>query len=151
MKITPKINASAQVTVDSCGKCYKHVVVALRGEQTIAGVLADPDIWTNMQGDGAKRCGKGDLVTVISPDGLGMADRVMVTRAEAGRLWFSKPLRMIIFDEVACFSDGRFAVEPKGTGYVIKSVRTKEPEPKLFTTAKAAEVEILRRQPSKVA
>ncbi len=44
-----------QATVDYAGQARKHLVVELRGEQTIVDVLATPSAWLQIQGDGMKR------------------------------------------------------------------------------------------------
>ncbi len=149
--LNKKIHVS-QAVVDHAGQSRKHVVVTLRADQQIADVLATPEAWTGIQQDGTKALRKGDIVSVISPDGLAMADSAMVVKAEAGRCWFSKPLRMVSFEVSALYSDGTHAVESYGTGYVIKTLRDGHTHyDQVFPSAKAAEHEIERRKPVKAA
>lgn len=134
-----------QAKIDD-GFTGKHVRIELRAEQTIDGVLHDPGMWT------AITLSKGDTVSVISPDGLAMADSAMVVKAEGGRCWFSKPLRMVSFEVSNLYSDGIYEVVTHGVGYVIKSLRDGLTHyDQTFATAKAAEHEIVRRRPVKVA
>ena len=151
ISLSKKIHVS-QAVVDTAGQARKHIVVTLRGEQTIADVLATPEAWTGIQSDGTKALRKGDVVSVISPDGLALADSAMVVKAEGGRCWFSKPLRMVSFEVSTLYSDGTHAVESHGTGYVIKTLRDGSINyGQIFATAKAVEIEIERRKPVKAA
>ena len=143
-----KINPS-QASLEYAGVQFKHVVVALSGDQTIAGVLETPDMWVNLQS--GMRLSKGDRVTVIAADGNALADMAMVVKAEAGQLWFSKPLRVVALDEVALFSDGVHRVVPVGTGYSVSNIRSGRVGDRIFHSEEAAKAEILKRQPSKVA
>lgn len=148
--LSRKIQTS-QVTLESAGPRFKHLAVALSGDQEIAGVLESPDIWALVQQDTMKRVRRGDTVTVISSDGLTIADQAMVVRAEAGRLWFSKPLRMVKLEEIALYEDGQYAVVAVGVGYSLKVKRDGSVDSRVFNTVDAAKQEILRRQPIKVA
>ena len=71
--LNKKIHVS-QAVVDYAGQSRKHIVIELRGEQTIADVLSTPEAWLQIQSDGTKVLRKGDVVSVISSDGLAMAD-----------------------------------------------------------------------------
>ena len=145
-----KINAN-QARIDA-GFTRKHMLVELRDEQTIAGVLSTPEVWTQIQSEGGKALLKGDLVSVISPDGLAMADSAMVIKTERGRCWFSKPLRMVSFEATGLFNNGTYEVVTYGTGYVIKTLRDGLINyGQVFPSPKAAEHEIERRTPVKVA
>ncbi len=88
----PKVRLQAmQSQVESVGYRWKFLSVALKGEQTIAEVLETPDAWSDIQADRARHLNKGDQVSIISSDGLVVCDKAMVTKAEKGHLWFSKP------------------------------------------------------------
>ncbi len=85
--------------------------------------------------------------TLVSHDGLTIHDSYIVTKAEGGSVWLGeKPLRIINLEEDALFSDGVNEVVPKGTGYAVRHVRSRRDEGPVFTSAKAAEAEVLRRQ-----
>lgn len=141
-----------QAKVDYAGQARKHVVVELRGDQTIAGVLEDPDAWSGLQADGTKAFLKGDLVSLWSPDGLALADSAMVVKSEGGRCWFSKPLRMVSFEVSTLYRNDMYEVVASGTGFAIKTIRDGETDySRIFPSAKSAEIEISRRQPVKVA
>ncbi len=143
-----KINPS-QAALEYAGVKFKHVVVALCGDQTIAGVFETPDMWVNLQT--GMRLSKGDRVTVIAADGNAIADQAMVVKAEAGQLWFSKPLRVVALEEVALFGDGTHEVVAVGTGYSVSNNRNGRIGDRIFHSEEAAKAEILKRQPSKVA
>ena len=146
-----KIHVS-QAVVDWAGQARKHIHVTLRGEQRIDAVLAEPSAWLGIQQDGMKRLAKGDVVSIVSPDGLVTADSAMCIKAEAGNCWFSKPLRMVTFETVALYSDGRHEVVPVGTNYALRNIRDGSMDyTTMYPTPKAAEVEIERRKPVKAA
>ncbi len=151
ISLNKKIHVS-QAVVDHAGQSRKHLVVELRGDQQIADVLATPEAWLQIQQDGMKRLAKGDTVSVVSSDGLVVADSAMCIKAEAGNCWFSKPLRMVNFETVALYSDGRHEVVPVGTNYALRNIRDGSIDySQLFPSAKAAEHEIERRKPIKAA
>ena len=139
----------SQASLEYAGVKFKHVVVALSGDQTIAGVFETPDVWVNVQT--GMRLSKGDRVTIVAADGNAIADQAMVVKAEAGQLWFSKPLRVVALDEVALFSDGVHRVVAVGTGYSVSNIRNGRIGDRIFHSEEAAKAEILKRQPSKVA
>ena len=145
-----KLQAS-QSQVEAAGFRWKHLSVALHGDQTIAGVLETPDAWSALQTDRVRCLSKGDKVSVISADGLVLADQAIVTKALAGSVWFSKPLRMVSLEEVALFSDDKHRIIAVGTGYSIQTLRDGRTDEKIFGTPKAAEAEIHRRAPVSVA
>ena len=148
----PKIKLQAmQSQIESVGYRWKFLSVALKGEQTIAEVLETPDAWSDIQADRARHLNKGDQVSIISSDGLVVCDKAMVTKAEKGHLWFSKPLRMINLEEVTYFEDAKNRVVPVGTGFSIMTLRDGRIDDRIFGTAEAAKAEILRRQPVKAA
>ncbi len=142
---------AAQSQVEAAGYRWKHLSVALHGNQTIAEVLETPDAWSALQGDRVRCLSKGDKVSIISADGLVLADQAIVTKALAGSVWFSKPLRMVSLEEVALFSDDKHRIIAVGTGYSIQTLRDGRTDEKIFGTPKAAEAEIHRRAPVSVA
>ncbi len=105
-----------QAAVESAGQYFKHVAVRLAGVQDIAVVREHPEMWTAIQHDRMLKLGRGDRVTLISADGLTIADQLVVVKALAGSVWLGKPLRMIQLEEVALYSDGKLEVVPAGTG-----------------------------------
>ena len=141
----------AQAQVESAGFRFKHLSVELRGSQSIAEVLETPAAWTAVQADRMRHLNRGDEVTIIASDGLTKADRATVIKAEAGSLWFSKPLRVIQLDPVALFEDKMFRVVPRGVGYAVQSIRDGRTEEKVYMTVEAARTEITKRQPVKAA
>ncbi len=142
---------SNQCRVQHVGSTFKHLVLSLKGEQLIADVLQTPDAWKHIQSDQTHRLKKGDTVTIVAADGNSLADQAMVIKAEKGEVWFSKPLRLIRFEEVGLFGDGRLEVTPVGTGYSVRNIREGHTEGKIFHSVDAAKVEILKRQPVKAA
>ena len=141
---------AAQAQVEQVGFRFKHLSIALHGIQTIAEVLETPDAWSAIQGDKVRHLGRGDTVSIISADGLTIADRAVCIKALAGHCWFGKPLRMVTLEDVSLFEDRAFKVVPAGTGFAIMSVRDARVDDKIFATADAAKAEILRRQPVQV-
>ncbi len=143
--------APGQAAVESAGQFFKHVCVRLTGAQDIAVVREHPEMWTAIQTTRTLKLGRGDRVTLISPDGLTIADQMVVTKALSGSVWLGKPLRMIQLEEVALYSDGKLEVVPAGTGYALQHVRDGGTESRIYASAEAAKAEILRRQPQQVA
>ena len=142
---------AAQSQVEAAGYRWKHLSVSLTGNQSIAEVLETPDAWSALQTDRVRCLSKGDKVSIISADGLVLADQAIVTKALAGSVWFSKPLRMVSLEEVALFSDDKHRIIAVGTGYSIQTLRDGRTDEKIFGTPKAAEAEIHRRAPVSVA
>ena len=149
--LAQKINPQA-VEVESAGVRFKHLVVSLREGQTIAGIREAPGQWAAVQAgrDRTKHAHRGDHVTLISSDGLSIAERCVVTRASGGSVWLGKPLRLVTLEDEPMYSAGNLSVVPAGVGYSIKR-RDGVVEDRLFMSADAAKGEILRRQPSRVA
>ena len=145
-----KLNPS-QAAVESAGQYFKHVAVRLRGAQSIAVVREHPEVWTAIQTTRTLKLQRGDRVTLISADGLTIADQLVVVKALSGSVWLGKPLRMIQLEEVALYSDGKLEVVPSGVGFAVQSVRDGRMEDRMFASAEAAKSEILRRQPVQVA
>ena len=75
----------------------------------------------------------------------------MFTKAQAGQLWFSKPLRLVELEPVVLFENNLYQVVPTGVGYAIRTKRDGRVDDRIFASPKAAESEVLRRQPTKVA
>ncbi len=119
MRLNAKINPT-QARLEHGGQVWKHIVVTLRGTQTIAEVRESPELWTSIQADMAVKVARGDEVSLISPDGLEIADRCRVTRAQDGQVWLGKPLRMVSLEPVGLFNDGQSEVWPNGTGFSIR-------------------------------
>ena len=135
MKIRP-----AQACVDSAGFRFKHLVVELAGSQEIAAVRETPECWTAIQSDAGLALRRGDKVTVVSADGLTIGDSFVVTRAEGGKVYLGKPLRMIELEPTALYSDGVREVVAVGTGYGVRNIRSARLDGNVtFPTARAAE------------
>ena len=143
--------STSQAAVESAGQYFKHVAVRLTGAQDISVVRESPSMWSAVQHDRMLKLGRGDRVTLISADGLTIADQMVVTKALAGSVWLGKPLRMIQLEEVALYSDGKLEVVPSGVGFALQHVRDGGTESRVYASAEAAKAEILRRQPQQVA
>jgi len=130
---------------------FRHLVVTLRQAETIAAVMADPEAWINIQHDLGLAVKRGDEITLVSHDGAQIADRCRVTRAEGGRLWLSKPLRLVQLEDVGLYDDGAHRVVPVGTGFSIQSCRDGHTGEMVFRSEAAAKNEILRRKPTRAA
>ena len=142
--LATKIN---DVTVDQDGFVFRHLVVNLREGDNIATFREGVDRWTTVQSATHTRVKRGDRVTLVSFDGLTIHDSYVVSKAQGGSVWLNdKPLRIISLEQDALFSDGVNEVVPKGTGYAVRHVRSKRDEGPVYTSAKAAEAEVLRRQ-----
>ena len=148
--VSAKLQA-AQAQVEQVGHRFKHLSVALHGTQTIAAVLETPYAWSAIQADRVRHLNKGDTVSIISADGLTICDRPMVVKAEAGHLWFSKPIRLITLEAVVLFENSSHRVVPVGTGYSIQTLRDGRTDDKIFGSVESCKAEILRRQPVKAA
>ncbi len=146
MKLHP-----SQAVVEHGGHVFKHVIVTLHAEQTIAAVREIPDTWSAIQANRTYALNRGDKVSLISADGNTIADQCAVVHAEAGQVRLSKPLRLIQLEALGLFSNGLYEVVPAGTGYSLKSARSGHVEDKIFSTVDAAKTEIFRRQPAKAA
>ncbi len=149
LRLNSKLSVT-QARVEYAGQTWKHVVITLRGTQSIAEVRESPELWTSLQADMAVKVGRGDEVSFISPDGLEIADRCRVTRAQDGQVWLSKPLRVVSLDPVGLFNDGESEVWPNGTGFSIKH-RDGMVEDKVYVSQDACRSEILRRRPTRAA
>ena len=145
-----KLNPS-QAAVESAGQFFKHVCVRLTGAQDIAVVREHPSCWSAIQTTRTLKMNRGDRVTLISADGLTIADQLPVVKSLSGSIWLGKPLRLIQLEEVALFSDGKLEVVPSGIGFAVQSVRDGRMEDRVYASAEAAKSEILRRMPVQVA
>ncbi len=150
IQVKNKLHPS-QAVIEYGGHFFKHLVIKLRAEQTIAAVRETPDTWSAIQSNRTYALNRGDRVSLISADGDTICDQCVVVRAEGGQVQLSKPLRLIQLDPVALFSTGLYEVVPAGTGYSLKGGRSGHVEDKIFATVEAAKTEIFRRQPSKAA
>ena len=130
---------------------FKHVVISLRADQTITGVREDVACWTAIQHDLGRRVRRGDEVTIVSADGLQVADRCRVLRAEGGKLWLGKPLRVVSLEPVGLYDNGQHRVVPNGTGFSIQNCRDNRAEDRVYQSEEQAKSEILRRMPTRVA
>ncbi len=149
LKLNSKLNPT-QVRTEHDGQVWRHVVIALRGTQAIAEVRESPELFTSIQHDLSIKVSRGDEVSLISPDGLEIAERCRVTRASDGHVWLSKPLRMVSLEPVGLFNDGQSEVWPNGTGFSIRH-RDGMVEDKVYVNQDACRVEILRRRPTRAA
>ncbi len=146
----PKLNPN-RAAVDTDGQRFRHIVVDLTDQHTIATAHEEPELWSAIQGVGHLRVKRGDRVTLISADGLTVMDQAPVLRAQGGSVHLGVPLRMIALEEVALFSAGGLAVWPVGTRFGIKHDRDGRVEEKTFHSEEAAKVELLKRRPARVA
>ena len=150
VKVKMKLHPS-QAVIEHGGHVFKHVIVTLRAEQTIAAVREIPDTWSAIQASGTYALNRGDRVSLISADGNTICDQCAVLRAEAGQVQLSKPLRLIQLEALGLFSNGLYEVVPNGVGYSLKGGRSGHVEDKIFGSVEAAKTEIFRRQPAKAA
>ena len=127
------------------------VSLTLRGTQSIAEVRETPEIWSSIQADMAVKVSRGDEVSIISADGLEIADRCRVTKAESGHVWLGKPLRLVEMEPVGLFTDGSLSVWPAGTGFSIKHSRDGMVEDRIYVNEDACRSEILKRRPTRAA
>ncbi len=130
---------------------FKHVVISLRADQTITGVREDVACWSAIQHDLGRRVRRGDEVTIVSADGLQVADRCRVLRAEGGKLWLGKPLRVVSLEPVGLYDNGQHRVVPNGTGFSVQNCRDNRAEDRVYQSEEQAKSEILRRMPTRVA
>jgi hypothetical protein len=130
---------------------FRHLVVKLRGRQTITGLIEDPSMWLAIQSDRAKRLSRGDRVSIISADGLEMADSCIVRDMQKGHVFLTKPLRLIQFAEVALFQTEQRAVVHSGAGFAVKRLRDGVIEDRIFASEEQAKAAILREMPVAVA
>jgi hypothetical protein len=147
----PKINP-AQAKVEVAGQTWKHLVVNLRESQSIAAVRETPEIWTAVQADRTASLGRGDRVSLVSHDGLVIADQLPVINSEGGLVFLGAPLRMVKLEppSAGLFSNGRMAVVPNGTGYGIRRLRDNVLEERIYNSPEAARQAIITREPVRV-
>ncbi len=150
VKVKMKLHPS-QAVIEHGGHVFKHVIVTLRAEQTIATVREIPDTWSAIQSNRTVALRRGDRVSLVSADGNTIADQCVVVRAEGGEIELSKPLRLIQLEALGLFKSGQYEVVPNGVGYSLKGGRSGHVEDKIFGSVEAAKTEIFRRQPAKAA
>ena len=142
MKLNP-----TQVTVESAGHTFKHILVSLKGDQQIDVLRETPGAWTLVQANRGLAVRRGDTVTIMSADGTVKCDSLTVTRALGGEVWLGKPLRIVKLEPDILYEDKAHSVVPVGTGYSIKHARTDVVEDRVFASVAAAKTELGRRQP----
>ncbi len=85
----------AQVRCESDNQIWRHIVVKLKGEQSIPEVRESPELWQAVQHEGSLKVSRGDIVSMISADGNQICDSCRVIKAEGGKLRlgsvFSRP------------------------------------------------------------
>ncbi len=150
VKVKMKLHPS-QAVIEHGGHVFKHVIVTLRAEQTIATVREIPDTWSAIQSNRTVALRRGDRVSLVSADGNTIADQCVVVRAEGGEIELSKPLRLIQLEALGLFKSGQYEVVPNGVGYSLKGGRSGHIEDKIFASVDAAKSEIFKRQPAKAA
>ena len=113
----PKISAQRAVPVQSA---IRHTVLTLKPGDNIGTFAAENvDGWELVQARTELRVRKGDRVTLISNDGLIEHDSCPVRKAEGGRVWLGKPLRVIVYDADGLYENERYKVQPVGTKFGI--------------------------------
>ena len=144
--LSKKLHPS-QVSIDTAGQVFKHAILTLRHNQTIAMVHETPDQWRVIQGNLNTRLSRGDEVSIISADGLQIADRCRVLWAKGGEIQLGKPLRLVELRETALYANEHYEVVPVGTGFSVKAKRTGRVEEGVHQTEEAAKQELLKRSP----
>ncbi len=140
-----------QLRVQEDGQIWRHIVVKLKGEQSIPELRESTDVWQAVQHEGSLKVSRGDIVSMVSADGNEICDSRRVVKAEGGKLWLGAPLRMITLDAVSYYSDSFDAVVANGTGYSIFNIRGGHTGDRVFVSVEAAKQEIIRRRPTTVA
>ena len=101
-KMTPKIRPEQAI---SAQHAIRDIVLTLKPGDNIATFAAENvDAWALIQARGELRVKKGDRVTLVSDDGLTLYDNCVVTKAESGRVWLSKPLRIVTLEGDVMYS-----------------------------------------------
>jgi hypothetical protein len=127
------------------------MVVTLRGTQTPAWLMENPDAWTVSQGSPDTALRRGDRVTIISEDGNTIYDSAVVRQAEGGKVWLSKPARIVDLEPGALWSDGHGEVVPVQTGYAFRNIATGVTDSHIFPTVEGAKAAYSRTRPQQVA
>jgi hypothetical protein len=153
MKIPPLSSKIHPEQVAPFEAKHKHLVVTLKPGDNIATFISERVAdWGIIQHRLDTVLRPGDLVTLVSNDGLVIYDSCMVTNAEAGRVWLGKPLRIVSREvQTQLFSDGRYEVVPVGTRYGVRDIKNDRVDGDLYSSVEQAKHEILRRQPKQVA
>lgn len=139
-----------QAAIETEGYLWKHVVVTLNAQQSIAELREEPGAWTAVQSNRQMMLRRGDKVSIISADGASIADSCVVINAVGGRVELSKPLRMISLEAGVLFTNGQIEVVACGVGYSLKSVRDDVPEERIYQSVDSAKAAIFKRQPVSV-
>lgn len=139
-----------QATLEDCGHTWKHILIKLTAQQSIAELREEPSAFVAVQSNRQMMLRRGDRVSIVSADGNTIADQCVVVRAEAGQVELSKPLRLIQMEASVLFTNGSLEVVPAGVGYSLRSVRAGATEDWIFASVDAAKAEILKRQPVRV-
>jgi hypothetical protein len=145
----PKIRAEQAQPAQSA---IRHTVVTLKPSDNIATFAAENvDAWALVQARGELRVKKGDRVTLVSNDGLTMHDSCVVTKAESGRVWLSKPLRVVTLEADGLYGNDRYQIIPIGTSFGIFDKRLdRQHGDKTYPSAAAAESALHRLSPVRV-
>ena len=146
MKLSP-----SQLSLDHAGKYFRHMILKLSGDQTVAALRETPECWKAIQASREIRVLKSDQITVIDADGLRITERMPVTKAVGSEVFLGKPLRIIEMEAEALFADEIFEVVANGARYSIRDKRSGHTDQYTYETAKAAEHEIMRRRPRSAA
>ena len=132
MKLNP-----TQCCVESAGHTFKHILVTLTGAQEIAVLRETPGAWKLIQANRGLAVRRGDTVSIISADGLVLAEALGVKRAMGGDVWLDKPLRIRTLEPDILYEGAAHSVIPVGTGFSIKHNRG-QTEDRVFATVEAA-------------
>ena len=136
-----------QAILEGGGHLWKHIVITLTAQQSIADLRESPGAWVAVQANRQMMLRRGDKVTIISGDGNTISDSHVVLRAEAGQVELSKPLRLISLVAGVLFTNGHMEVVAAGVGYSIRSVRDGCAEDRIYQSVDAAKQAIFKRQP----
>ncbi len=146
MKLSPQ-----QCVLESAGHFFRHVVVTLRGDQTIAELREQPSAWALCQSNRNICLKRADTVTCLSADGKIKVESMTVVRAVGPDVFLGAPLRIVEMETDVAFEDSAgHEVIPSGVGYAIKHTKGGKVEDRIYATAAAAKTELNRRAPVQV-
>lgn len=130
----------------------RRAFVFTLGEQDVIATFAADAVshWGPVQRRESTRLRRGDRVSFVSHDGLVEHDSCVVLKAIGNSVWFSKPLRVLNYEETGLYSDGFREVVPMGTGFAIRHIANNVTSPNIYLTSDAAKQAILREQPVRV-
>jgi hypothetical protein len=143
-KILPN---QARTEGPTAGGRIRHISIELVADQTIAGVLEDPALWTMVQGDTATTLTKGAKVTLFSKGGDEMADEAIVKEITPEGVWFHPPARIVELKLAVGWEDDMIEIIPRGNGYTERNRRTGRLGDRVFQTMEACKADHLRRRP----